>query len=227
MDWAKFNLEESINQPILPHAIVVLNAVDIGSDDKRWSVDDATVSFYKDVAKAVSRDPELRKLAEMRYIDYRYEGSARKLLQCFYSEVRVIRIPAKRPERYGLIDEQMGKLRDLIIDAGDKAHHAKILTRRLNDVDTLQEYLQAGFVHFADNIDEPFDFKSVALRTRVIAQDLSDHIVNLAGTVQKCTRIKPRVLFKGLVSLVASSILLDSVRNKLPGGCQAIIQHQC
>lgn len=217
MNWAKFNVEKSINQPLLPHAIVVLNAVDMGSGGERWTVDDVTSSFFRDVAGAVAIDPGLRGLAQLRNINPEDSLSSRELLKCFYSEVRVIRVPAKRPERYSLIDEQIRQLRNLIIDAGEKAHHAKTLSRRLNDVDALQEYLQASFDHFATNIEQPFDFKSVSLRTRAIAQDFGDHIINLASTVQENTTAKGKTLFKGLVSLVASCILLDYVRNNLPG----------
>lgn len=196
---------------------MVLNAVDIGSGEERWTVEGATDSFFRDVAGAVARNPVLAQLANLRYIDPRSEQASRLLLQCFYSEVHVIRVPAKRPDRYSLIDTQIRQLRRLIIDAGEKAHHAKALTRRLNDADGLQEYLQAGFDHFAANIDKPFDFRSVSLRTRVIAQDFGDHIINLASAVQDRNRIQGEVLFRGLVSLVASCILLDYVRNKLPG----------
>lgn len=217
VDWAKFNVEESLNQPILPHAIVVLNAVDIGKGDERWTVQHATDNFFRDVSSVVNSDADLRHLAGLRGINIHSKSSAKQLLQCFYSEVHVIRIPAKRPERYTLIDKQIRQLRQLIIEAGEKAHHAKMVSRRLNDVDTLQEYLQAGFDHFAANIDQPFDFKSVSLRTRVIAKDFGDHIINLASTVQEYTRNRGKVLFGGLVSLVASCILLDYVRHNLPG----------
>ncbi|KAI9789319.1 MAG: hypothetical protein M1816_006208 [Peltula sp. TS41687] len=209
VDWAKFNVEESLNQPILPHAIVVLNAVDMGGDDER--------QFFHDVSCVVNSNADLSHLAGLRDIKIHSRSSARQLLQCFYSEVHVIRIPAKRPERYTLIDGQIGQLRRLIIEAGEKAHHAKTISRRLSDVDTLQEYLQAGFDHFAANIDQPFDFKGVSLRIRVIAQDFGDHIINLASTVQEHSRIRGKVLFRGLVSLVTSCILLDYVRHNLPG----------
>lgn len=217
VDWANFNVEESINQPILPHAVVVLNAVEIGQTDQRWTVKDATDSFFRDVFGTVYADSELRKLAEMRGINPSHEMSSRELLECFYSKIHVIRIPAKRPERYSLIEDQIQELRRLIVTAGDDAHRAKVITRRLNDVDSLQEYLQAGFDHFAAKIDEPFDFKSVSLRSRTIAQDFGDHIINLASTVQEHTRVRGKMLFQGLVSLVASCILLDYVRNDFMG----------
>lgn len=200
----------------------MLNAVEIGHSEQRWTVKDATDSFFRDVSGAVVTDPELRRLAGLRNIDPSHEKSSRELLECFYSKVHVIRIPAKRPERYSLIDEQIQELRRLIVAAGDDAHRAKVITRRLNDVDTLQEYLQAGFDHFAAKIDEPFDFKSVCLRTRTIAQDFGDHIINLASTIQEHTRVRGKTLFQGLVSLVASCILLDYVRNNLPGGVSTL-----
>jgi hypothetical protein len=92
-----------------------------------------------------------------------------------------------------------------------------MINRRLANVDELQEYLHAGFDYFATHVDKPFDFKSVSLRTRLIAQDFGDYIVTLASTVQECIQLRGKVLFAGLVSLIALCILLDYVRNNLPG----------
>jgi hypothetical protein len=88
-------VEKSLNQPILPHAIVVLNAVDVGVGEDRWTVKDATASFLNDVSGILDSDPLLKELARNRGTETDPVRSAARLLQCYYKSVSVVRIPAK------------------------------------------------------------------------------------------------------------------------------------
>jgi hypothetical protein len=42
IQWAASSIGGSLNQPTLPHAIIVLNSVDSDSDPKYWNVESAT-----------------------------------------------------------------------------------------------------------------------------------------------------------------------------------------
>ncbi|KIX92899.1 uncharacterized protein Z520_11375 [Fonsecaea multimorphosa CBS 102226] len=204
VDWAKRSVEKSLNQPILPSAIVVLNAVEVA-----------------DVEGITTTEPDLRELAR----NFAPEGHrrglfARELLECYYRSVRVIRIPAKSSEPYNLINNQILQLREEIVSVCQTAHYEKSIKRRLANADDLQQYLQAGFEHFANDIERPFDFRRVSTRNKLIAHDFGDHILTLARTIHESTRherLQPIMLLGGLCSLRASCILLDYVRNNLQG----------
>ncbi|KIW97974.1 uncharacterized protein Z519_01558 [Cladophialophora bantiana CBS 173.52] len=221
VDFAKRSVEKSLNQPILPSAIVVLNAVEVAGKEERWTIEDATRSFFRDVQGITTSGHDLRELAK----NFASESdcrslSARELLKCYYRSVRVIRIPAKSSETYNLINKQILLLREEIIRVCQTAHYEKSIKRRLANADDLQQYLQAGFEHFANDIETPFDFRTVSTRNKLIAHDFSDHILTLARTIHESTRherLQPKMLLGGLCSLIASCILLDYVRNNLQG----------
>lgn len=199
----------------------MLNAVEVAGGAERWTVDDATKSFFRDVEGITTSDHGLKELTKnFTTDDDRRVLSARELLECYYRSVRVIRIPAKSPDIYNLINTQILQLREEIVQVCQIADYEKRYKRRLANVDELQEYLQAGFDHFANDIDAPFDFRTVSARNKLIAHDFSDHILTLARTIHESTcreRLEPKMLFAGLCSLIASCILLDYVRNNLQG----------
>ena len=62
IDWARYSIESSLNQPTLPHAIIALNATDTKIDAKFWDPEYATSSLMSDVAGAISRDPLYQEL---------------------------------------------------------------------------------------------------------------------------------------------------------------------
>lgn len=218
LQWADACVEKSINQPILPHAIIVLNAMDIGNDSERWDIQETTNSFMDGVSDSLSRDPVLTNLAASWTSRKKQIETMKELLECYYSSVQVVRIPAKSPKTYLWINDQVKKLRQAIHTACAQAHYDKRSSRRLADVDLLNEYLRAGFKHFAVNLSEPFDFKHVALKKRPIPQDFGDHVVNLASTIQKSMFNQAgTVLFQGMSSFIVSCILLDIIRNSRPG----------
>ncbi|OAL40290.1 hypothetical protein AYO20_00026 [Fonsecaea nubica] len=221
VDWAKRSVEKSLNQPILPSAIVVLNAVEVAGKDERWTIEDATKSFFRDVEGITTTEHDLRELARNFAPEGDYRSlSARELLECYYRSVRVIRIPAKSSETYNLINNQILQLREEIVSVCQTAHYEKSIKRRLANADDLQQYLQAGFEHFANDIERPFDFRMVSTRNKLIAHDFGDHILTLARTIHESTRhelLQPKMLLGGLCSLIASCILLDYVRNNLQG----------
>jgi hypothetical protein len=228
LDWADHCLEKSLNQPVLPHAIIVLNAVDVGQEEQRWEVKEATRNLLASAEAAFEREHGFIEKTVMWRKHGRRIDNVKDLLRCYYSSIQVVRIPMKSPTTYLMIDNQAAKVREAILAGCNKASYTKETARKLCSVDQLEEYLQAGFDHFARDLDSPFDFVKVSLRNKPIPQDLGDHIVTLAAAVQKRIGQAGQKLFQGLSTMVASCILLDIVRKDRKGGslcCQSLLQY--
>lgn len=90
--WAAAALETSSNQPVLPHAIIVLNAYDNASDVSLWDVNNSTTDLMEKVQRAVYQNHSIGSFAEF----WRRRGksieSVETLLLSFYSSVRVVRV---------------------------------------------------------------------------------------------------------------------------------------
>jgi energy-coupling factor transporter ATP-binding protein EcfA2 len=90
--WAEAALETSSNQPVLPHAIIVLNASDNASDPELWDVNNATVNLMESVRRAVHQNHSMRKFAETWRQRGRTVETVEMLLLSYYSTVRVVRV---------------------------------------------------------------------------------------------------------------------------------------
>jgi len=216
LGWASASLEKSLNQPTLPHAIIALNATDMGVDQKEWDVDHATEVLMSSVAKAIDRDHKYKEYATYWESRGKTIHSMKDLLECYYSSVRVVRIPTKG--RYMLIDEQVGKLHREITACCDRAHFAKKKARMLSNADELHVYLQCAFDHFSQNLDAPFNFIEVAFKNNPIPLDFGGNILKLAVAIRGSNmNLDGRRIFRELSNMVASCVLLDCVRHELKG----------
>lgn len=205
-------MEKSLNQPLLPHAIIALNATDLGVDENDWDVDCATKVLMSSVAGALGRDPKY-----MEYADYwmsrgKSVRTMQNLLECYYSSIRVVRIPKKG--RYMLIDKQVAKLRDAITSSCSQSHYAKRRSRMLSNSDELHIYLQSAFDHFSQNLDAPFNFIDMAFKNNPIPLDFGGNILRLAAEVRSSRHsLSGQKLFQELSVMVASCIMLDCARH--------------
>jgi hypothetical protein len=91
----------------------------------------------------------------------------------------------------------------------------------------MQSYLQHAFDHFSQTLDEAFDFVRASLFNSPIPLDFGGNILRLALNVmdyktQTRQRIEARGLFRELARMVASCIMLDSVRHKIRGNAERI-----
>jgi hypothetical protein len=106
----------------------------------------------------------------------------------------------------------------------------------LLDVEELQLYLQCAFDHFARTLDVAFDFVQAAFFNNPIPQDFGGNILKLAinmmeqkelASAKKHTNGKEHTnakehtsahsIFDKLSYMVASCIMLDSVRHNIKG----------
>lgn len=93
--WGAASIDKSINQPVLPHAVIVLNATDTNVDEKEWDVSKATQMFLSDISDAIRREPLLQQYAQTWRQRGRRLNTTKELLECYYASISVVRIPYK------------------------------------------------------------------------------------------------------------------------------------
>ncbi|KAI0517620.1 FabD/lysophospholipase-like protein [Xylaria bambusicola] len=218
LEWGSSSTDKSLNQPTLPHAIIVLNATE-NVDEKEWDVSIATDLLLDDVRGAIFREPRFEEHARIFRQSGRKINSTKDLLECYYASITIIRVPARG--RYMLIDKQVNKLYDIV----NKKCQASLLTKKrvrmLATAERLQIYLQAAYDHFSSDLDTPFDFVKEALKHSPIPRDFGGNILSLALSIkQNCQDdmqsdiIK---IFDRMVPMISSCIMLDSIRQNLMG----------
>ena len=217
-------MEKSTNQPVLPHAIIALNATDVGVDEREWDVRFATDALMSTVCEAVSRDFKYKEYADYWMMRGKNIQTMEDLLLCYYSSVRVVRIPQKG--RYMLIDKQVTRLHEQITTDCVRSYDAKRKARMLSNSDELHIYLQSAFDHFSQNLDKPFNFIEVAFKNNPIPPDFGGNILKLAVAMRdKWKRKDASEIFEHLSFMVASCILLDSIRHGLKGTLSFFVHH--
>jgi hypothetical protein len=222
IQWAAAALETSSNQPVLPHAIIVLNASDHGTDPKLWDVDNSTAALLNSVGRAVQQNHHFRKHADFWREKKKYIGSIEDLLSSYYSSIRVVRVPAKGWPL--LINDQLGKLYKEITWAAKQARASKHKLRMLLDSDELHPYLQYAFDHFCRDLDVPFDFVQASFAHNPIPSDFGGNILKLAINIMDVWKDRldgPRI-FKELSFIVASCIMLESARHRTLGTAEQV-----
>jgi hypothetical protein len=145
-----------------------------------------------------------------------------------------VRIPIEgRPK---LIQEQTKKLHTEIQRGCQASRERKAALRMLLNAEELQLYLQCAFDHFARTLDVAFDFVQASFLNNPIPQDFGGNILKLAinmmeqkelsgakkqDNVKEHTNAKEHnsahSIFDKLSYMVASCIMLDSVRHNIKG----------
>jgi hypothetical protein len=134
-----------------------------------------------------------------------------------YELLQIVRIPgAGRPK---LVQEQVEKLYFSIEKGCETAREQKLSLRMLLNVTELQSYLQCAFDHFAQTLDEAFDFVQASFVNNPIPEDFGGNILRMAIKMMDQQTLKPdaRVIFQELSNMIASCIMLDSVRHEIRG----------
>jgi len=222
VQWAAAALETSSNQPILPHLIIALNASENTVDAEQWDVDVATRLHTEVPIEVINKNPSLRPFVKFWEDRGHPITSAMDLLRTYYANVRVVRIPTgARPK---LISEQTIKLYDEIKKACETSRYQKRKLRMLLSADELQPYLQFAFDHYSNNLNAPFDFVKASFAQNRIPNDFGGSILKMAINIMQVwvNKLDAEHIFNELSTLVASCIMLDSTRNKIPGGADTI-----
>jgi hypothetical protein len=221
LEWGSVAIETTYNQPILPYAILALNATENDLDPHLWDVQTSTRLLFDSLATTIDKNVEFSKYAEL----WRQRGkridNVEDLMKCYYSAVMVVRLPTNgRPK---LIEAQAQKLY-LEIERGCRlARSVKAETRMLLNAFEFQGYLNHAFDHFCSTIDAPFDFVECSYLNTRLSTTFGESILTLAaGMARKKPRPTASSIFDKLGRMIASTIMLDTVRNGLKGTAERI-----
>jgi hypothetical protein len=216
VEWAAAALEKSSNQPVLPHGIIVLNASANSTEPRLWDPDVATNELLKSLSKTVFHD-KFKNYAKFWRERQRPIDTVEELLQCYYSSIKVIRIPTAG--RSTLIADQISKLYRCIQSNCTDARLRKGGLRIILDADDLQPYLQYAFDHFANDLDIPFDFVQASFVNSPIPSDFGGNILKMAINMMDVWEnvAGGAIIFTELSYMVASCIMLDMTRHGIKG----------
>lgn len=215
--WGAASIDKSLNQPVLPHAIIVFNATEATIDGKEWDVPTATQMLFSDINGAIVREPALLAHAQTWRKRGRHINSTKDLLECYYASVNVVRIPYKGS--YMLMNDQADKLSNLIKARCEASHFRKKQVRMLANTEKLQFYLQAAYDHFTRDLDTPFDFVKEALRHSPVSRNFEGNILNLALSIKEKLFLQndAEQIFRAIGPMIASCVMFDAVRQNLLG----------
>ena len=217
VNWAAAALEKSSNQPVLPHAVIVLNASENDIEKELWDISTATSRLLESFSRTVFQNATFKKYAQFWRERARPIESVQALLHSYYRSIRVVRIP--KQGRPNLINTQVKALYKEIEMACGQARKKKAELRMLLDADELQPYLQVAFDHFARDLDKPFDFVQASFTNSPIPLDFGGNILKLAINLMEVWEniLDGPKIFTELSYMVASCMMLDSARSKIRG----------
>ena len=216
LNWAYTSIESATNQNVLPHIIIVLNKSNALLEDEEFDVETATKKLLSEADQSLETNSDIRSHVQYWRSKRRTVDSAKDLLTCYYSSIKVIRIPDKG--RYMLMDRQIKNLHNQIAFCCRGSHEGKLQARRDLNADELGECLQSGLDHFTHFLDIPFDFLEFSWGLNPIAPGFGGNILRLAIAIKNCRRLwSGEDIFKHLGHMVASCIMLDYVRHRIKG----------
>ena len=89
IEWAAAALETASNQPILPYAILALNASENDIDPDLWDVEKATRDLLDSLSNTVNQNVTFAKHAQYWRDRGRTIDSVDNLMSCYYSSLKV------------------------------------------------------------------------------------------------------------------------------------------
>jgi hypothetical protein len=219
-------MEKCTNQARLPYAIIALNATEADTSEELWDCEQATQSLMFGIKDIIHRDPYYKHLTDKWRAREKKIETTQELLECYYSSIRVVRIPRKGQDM--LIDKQVGKLYDEISKFCGYSFRAKREAHELLNVDEFQQYLESAFVHFSKNIDATFDFVEEGIKLNPIPHGLQANILKLLSPARNMAELesRPKDVFNDFGIIVASCIVLDCIRERRPGKPQFLFSIQ-
>ncbi|THV63889.1 hypothetical protein D6D28_10317 [Aureobasidium pullulans] len=215
--WAAAALEGSSNQPVLPHAIIALNASENATSTELWDVDIATTTLMKEMSQTVFQNETLKKYVQFWHERDRIIRTVEDLILSYYTSIKVVLIPTTG--RPNLIAKQINDLTANIRSACQVSGRRKGDLRMLLNAEDMQAYLQYAFDHFAKSIESPFDFVQASFAHSPVPNDFGGNILKLAIQLMEAwkDRAGPFTIFEELAVLVGSCIMLDATRHGILG----------
>ena len=89
LSWATNAIETSSNQPVLPHAIIVLNASDHDNRPDFWNSKSNTAEILKSVSRVLNTNERLRFWVDSWRERGKNIATLGELILCYYSSIEV------------------------------------------------------------------------------------------------------------------------------------------
>lgn len=205
--------------------IIALNKSNNQTPEDQWSEVNATANLLDAANAQIHTNATFVRLAERWKHPYYRVDTMKKLMECYYSTVHVVRLPQK--DRYQLVDQQRKLLQGLLRRCCEHARAEKEERGLLTDVDEFGMYLSMAFDHFSLSLDKPFNFVEASLDRNPIGSKVGDDLlffIILFGFFVEC-QDDMSTLFNNLTPFLASCILLRAARKKHIGKFQYGIFH--
>ena len=215
IQWAATAIEKSSNQPMLPFAIIVINAVDNRIPEKYLDPAYATQRIFDDLRDTIRKNPAFVQRASSWRENNRHIDTTKDLLLAYYTDVKIVLVPEKG--RPALVWKQYKILYDEIQFAVQRSQSRRQSARLLLSSDQFNPYLQFAFEHFSKTLDVPFDFvraSSTFNETQTEVNHVLCLIKDYRAHFPKCESLD---IFINVAPLVASSVMIDVVRSQLRG----------
>ncbi|KAH8151876.1 uncharacterized protein LAJ45_03869 [Morchella importuna] len=220
--WADKVFQQSVNQPVLPYAVIVVNALEVSDiASPWWDIDGTTGDQLRKRAECIKDDPFMVKCVEKWRSLGKTINNLEELLMCYYSGIKIVCIPHAK-ESPAVIEQQYKVLYKVMEEGSQKAYDLRIKAGLLMTSEELDVYLRHAFHHFSKNPSKPFNFLAAAFHHNPVSSTFKDHIAKAAVHVMtQSPQMSGTDMFKLLAPLVASCILLDAFRSRYPHGGQA------
>ncbi|KAF8538719.1 acyl transferase/acyl hydrolase/lysophospholipase [Trichophaea hybrida] len=228
LKWAETVLQKSVNQPMLPYAIIVVNALEAESNEPWWNDNITEVQLDK-YAKCIESDPILMELVKYWRKRNKPIATLRELILCYYSGIKMICIPhMKTSSAAPLLITQYKKLRGEIQKAMIQTRKMRHEAELLMDSEELNIYLGDAFDHFSSDASRPFNFLSAAFARNPVRTAFGARVADVATRLMHTRTFEAgRKVFKELAPLIASTILLDVCRkNSVNAGAEVIKEYK-
>lgn len=89
LEWGSVAIETTYNQPVLPYAILALNATELDVDANMWDVQTSTEQLLGSLAETVNKNVTFSKYAELWRKRGKTINTTEDLMMCYYSALRV------------------------------------------------------------------------------------------------------------------------------------------
>ncbi|KAK0714767.1 hypothetical protein B0H67DRAFT_553419 [Lasiosphaeris hirsuta] len=217
LTWAVNAIETSSNQPILPHAIIVLNKHEDYPNLSGSSTN--TKDILRDMSPVIEVNKTFLKCAEY----WRERGkpihNLEELIRCYCSSIEILRVP--RRDRPQLVHDRVKQLQVLVSNSCSAAQTTRSRTGMLLDMHDFQAYMQEAFTVFSMKLDSPFDFTVVSLRRSQLLADFSGNLLKLLRGVVDIWKhnleVPMQEILLEITCLATSSIMLDTARHRDKG----------
>ena len=213
--WAATAIEKSTNQPMLPYAIIVINAVDIRTDAKCLDMVSATHELLDDLKDSIETNPAFYRWATYWRERDRPINTTKDLLLAYYTDIKIVLIPDKgHPKLVWTQYRSLYKeIQAEVMMSKKRRHNARLLLSS----DQFNPYLQFAFEHFSSTLDLPFDFVKASSAFNQLQPHFNPILCLLKDYRATWPSVDIKDLFETVSPLVASSIMLDAVRRELRG----------